>query len=350
MHKLSDFDYSLPESLIAQVPLARRDASRLLVLDRKKKTIEHRRFLDISGFLRPGDLLVLNDTKVIPARLFGRRSTGGRVEVFLLGSVNGSNGKGAVSRRYRALIKPLARLKENEEIFFSDGFSCRLVDPKAKIVEFQDDRVAERIKEQGMLPLPPYIRRPPGPLDERRYQTVFAKKEGAVAAPTAGLHFTKRLLEKISGIGCRVAYLTLHVNYATFSPVRSADIRQHKFQKEYFEILVEAQEMILETKKEGGRIFAVGTTVAKALEDASRSLFGNGQKPQALAKWSDLFIYPPYSFQAVDALITNFHLPKTTLLMLISAFADRAFILTAYAEAISKKYRFASYGDAMVIL
>jgi len=339
--KLSDFDYYLPPELIAQHPVSRRDASKLLVLDRHQKSIGHHRFRDIITFLKPGDLLVLNDTKVLPARLLGRRRSGGKVEILLLDPLGEEN--------YRALIKPLGRLKEGEEIIFAEGLSCRLADAKKKIVAFQPPGARAVMRKIGHLPLPPYIKRSPVRHDKTRYQTVFAAKEGAVAAPTAGLHFTRSLLAAIREKGVGVSFLTLHVNYATFAPVRADDIGSHRMEPEYFEIPAQTAASIRRVKKDGGRIFSVGTTVCKALEDASTELFEKDE-PGAIVKASRLFIRPPFSFKTVDALITNFHLPRTTLLMLVAAFAGRDLMFEAYKEAVDKGYRFYSYGDAMLIL
>lgn len=341
MLKLSDFDYFLPPHLIAQHPSSRRDRSGLLVLDRQKKSIGHGRFCDIINFLQPGDLLVLNDTKVVRARLRGRRATGGRVEIFLLEHCG--------EEKYRALIKPLGRLKEQEAIFFEKGFSCRLVDPKKKIVAFDPPGAKAAMAKAGVLPLPPYIRRLPCRSDKSRYQTVFAAKEGAVAAPTAGLHFTRSLLAKIAKKGVGISFLTLHVNYATFSPVRSDDIREHRMETEYFEIPAATVASIRRTRAQGGRIFSVGTTVCKALEESAPDLLKR-DAPASLKKGSRLFIYPPFSFKVTDALITNFHLPRTTLLMLVAAFAGKSFMFEAYAQALRHSYRFYSYGDAMLII
>ena len=342
MMKVSDFDFSLPPELIAQHPSLHREESRLLVLERQQKFISHRRFCDIISFLHKGDLLVVNDTKVIPARLCGRRRSGGQVELLLLRPKD--------RRHYVALIKPLGRLKEGEEILFEHGYSCRLVNAKERIVSFDNCDAREVIKKNGQVPLPPYIGRKPTVQDAHRYQTVYAKKEGAVAAPTAGLHFTRRLLTAIRDKGVRVVPLTLHVNYATFSPVRCEDLSQHRLEPEYFEIPESTATWIAKTKKEKNRVFAVGTTVCKALEDSAELLLKNTLRLGKISKWSQFFIYPPFSFRVVDALITNFHLPKTTLLMLVSAFAGEDLILKAYQEAIDKGYRFYSYGDAMVIL
>jgi S-adenosylmethionine:tRNA ribosyltransferase-isomerase len=348
MYKLSDFDYFLPKERIAQTPARPRDFSRLLVLERKSHSFGHRRFNDIVTYLRKGDLLVLNDTKVIPARLFGHRCTGGKVEVLLLEpAANSSLLEG--KQRYHALIKPLARLKNKETIFLEKGFSCQLADAKNKIIEFSGQDALKIMRRIGRLPLPPYIRRPPDDSDRRHYQTVFAKKEGAVAAPTAGLHFTKRLLRDIQKKGVGIATLTLHVNYATFSPVRTEDIRHHRMYQERFFIPLSTVRLIQRTKKEGGRVFAVGTTVCKALED-SALLLADTENARPIDKESRLFIFPPFSFKVVDALITNFHLPRTSLLMLAAAFAGRGSILKAYEEALREGYRFYSYGDAMLIL
>lgn len=340
--KLSDFDYHLPGHLIAQRPVpGRRDRSSLLVVDRKTKTLRHHKFCDIISFLEPQDLLVLNDTKVLKARLWGRRKTGGRVEILLL--------RPAGQEIYQALIRPLGRLKDGEEIFLDKGFSCRLLDAKNKLVGFDPPGAREVMERAGVLPLPPYIRRQPGRMDHRRYQTVFAASEGAVAAPTAGLHFTASLLSSIRKTGVSTAFLTLHVNYATFSPVRADDIRDHRMEPESFSLSSETVEEIRSAKKRGGRVFAVGTTVCKALETSASDILRDAPAA-AIEGASSLFIHPPYRFKIADALITNFHLPRTTLLMLVSAFAGRGLIFEAYEEAVKKEYRFYSYGDAMLIL
>ncbi len=341
--RLTDFDYELPQDLIAQYPAPRRELSRLLVLERAESRISHRKFCDIVDLLNAGDLVVLNDTKVMQARLIGRRSSGGKVEVLLLGPEKESD------RRYRALIKPLGRLKKDEEIFFDKGFSCRLVDPQKKIVSFEGEPPLSVMRNVGFLPLPPYIRRPVTPLDSLRYQTVFAQKEGAVAAPTAGLHFSRALLARLRKKGVGIAALTLHVNYATFAPVRALDIRDHHMHAESYEIPEETVALIRRAKKNKKRVVAVGTTVCKALEDSALEL-SQVKKAKGIIKESRLFIYPPYTFKTVDALITNFHLPRTSLLMLISAFARYEAVRQAYREAVREKYRFYSYGDAMLIL
>ena len=340
--KLSDFDYHLPEHLIAQHPVpGRRDRSSLLVVDRKTKTLCHHKFCDIISFLKPQDLLVLNDTKVLKARLWGHRKTGGRVEILLL--------RPAGQETYQVLIRPLARLKDGEEIFLDKGFSCRLLDAKNKLVAFNAPGAREVMEQIGVLPLPPYIRRQPGRLDRTRYQTVFAASEGAVAAPTAGLHFTDSLLSSIRKMGAATTFLTLHVNYATFSPVRADDIRDHRMEPESFSIPKKTVDDVREATKRGGRVFAVGTTVCKALETAASDILGDAPAA-AIDGASSLFIHSPYRFRVTDALVTNFHLPRTTLLMLVSAFAGRGLMLKAYDEAVKREYRFYSYGDAMLIL
>ncbi|MFA5038296.1 MAG: tRNA preQ1(34) S-adenosylmethionine ribosyltransferase-isomerase QueA [Candidatus Omnitrophota bacterium] len=344
MHRLTDYDYELPGELIAQVPSERRDHSRLLVLDRQSGTLRDELFYHIAGLLGSGDLLVFNDTKVVPARLLGRRATGGAVEILLLEPVSGGEKKPA----YKALIKPLGRLKEGEKILLKKGFVCRLLDAKNRIVDFDGVPAPTVMKKAGCLPLPPYVRRSPGRQDSARYQTVYARHPGAVAAPTAGLHFTRPLLSALKAKGVRAAFLTLHVGYGTFSPVRCGDIRQHRMHEEYFRIPEETVRAFRETKKSSGRVIAVGTTAAKALEDAFCEL----QKgPVAeISRSSRLFIHPPFRFRAVDAMITNFHLPRTSLLMLVGAFAGNDLIRRAYEHAAARKYRFYSYGDAMLIV
>jgi len=346
--KLTDYDYFLPQELIAQRPAKKRGASRLLVLDRKRSCVTHHKFADIVDFFSKGDLLVVNDTKVIPARLIGRRQSGGRVEVFLLKPAGSGSSFPKECQRYQALIKPLGRLKLGEEIFFEEGFSCKLQDAKNKIVEFHQGNAEEAMQKVGLIPLPPYIRRQPDRSDKYRYQTVFAKNKGAVAAPTAGLHFTTSLFGALRQKGVRIVSLTLHVNYGTFSPVHAQDIRDHRMHEEYFTIPALTGTAIRETKKNKGRIWAVGTTVCKALEDSAGQMLKDGPVG-VMSKWSSLFIYPPFDFKIVDGLITNFHLPRTSLLILVSAFAGRDPILSAYREAVQKKYHFYSYGDAMLI-
>jgi S-adenosylmethionine:tRNA ribosyltransferase-isomerase len=323
--KLTDFDYHLPKELIAQYPLAERDAARLLVLDRKKETLEHRVFRDILEYLKPEDLLVLNDTKVLPSRLKGKRRTGGKVELLLLKRKHGLT--------FSALVKP-ARVKIQEEIAF-DGIRAK-VSAKNEVT-FLAKGVAE-IYAQGQMPLPPYIKREPEDSDSADYQTVYARRDGAIASPTAGLHFTEDLLQRIKSAGINISYLTLHVGYGTFKPVKIDEITRHKMEAEIFCI---PDTTISALEKRNGRIFAVGTTSCRALE-----AYAQGKKEGS----TDLFIYPGYKFKIVDALITNFHLPRTTLFMLACAFAGQDLMKKAYQEAIEKKYRFYSYGDTMLIL
>ncbi|QAT16446.1 tRNA preQ1(34) S-adenosylmethionine ribosyltransferase-isomerase QueA [Candidatus Velamenicoccus archaeovorus] len=349
MHHLSDYDYELPVDRIAQTPAAQRDASRLLVMERAGGRLRDKRFFQLAEDLAAGDLLVFNDTRVVPARLLGRRATGGCVEILLLGPASKRCHRPA-RFTYQALIKPLGRLKEGEKIFLDKGLVCRLLDPKNRIVDF-DGRPAEDVmKKAGVLPLPPYVRRPPQKEDQTRYQTIFARHPGAVAAPTAGLHFTRRLLEVLRTKGVGTAFLTLHVGYGTFSPVRSDDIRRHQVHEEDFYIPAAAVKAIRRLKEgRRGRVIAVGTTVVRALEDAASEIL-QGDRAVDIRRSSRLFIYPPYAFRVVDGLITNFHLPRTSLLMLVAAFGGQRSILEAYRHAIEHSYRFYSYGDAMLIV
>lgn len=367
--KLSDFDYELPRELIAQYPAASRELSRMLVLDRSTGKILHTDFKDLPAYIRYSDILVLNDTKVINARLIGKRITGGKVEIFLLEDI----GEG----RFKALIRPSQRIKEGEEISFDNPeLKARLLVKKTRenIVEFlsPSDDIDRVLKEVGTTPLPPYIRRKVELLDKERYQTVYARVEGATAAPTAGLHFTEEILRDIVSKGARLTYVTLHVNYGTFAPVKTEDIINHRMHSEDFELSQDAAIKINSVKAEGGRVLAVGTTSCRVLETCSvpvegQGSRGKGYRVEAKERKTDLFIYPSYKFKMVDALLTNFHLPKSTLLLLVSAFAGdvsrgryasadksafagRELIFKAYREAIDKKYRFFSYGDCMLII
>ncbi len=336
MLKLSDFDYNLPKELIAKYPVEPRDECRLMILDKEKKVIEHKIFKEIKNYLEKGDLLVLNDTKVIPARLIGYKKTGAKIEIFLLRPVE--------ENIWEALIKNIKRLKEGQEVIISEDFHIKLLEKHEEgkaTVELIGKNIKELIQKYGHIPLPPYIEREDEEKDKSLYQTVFAKREGAVASPTAGLHFTERLLEELENKGVKKSFITLHVGLGTFRPIKVEDITKHKMHEEYYHIPEETLESIEETKKRKKRVIAVGTTVVRALETYAQTL-----KPEG---FSDIFIYPPYKFKIVDALITNFHLPKSTLLLLVSAFAGRDFILKAYTEAIEKRYRFFSYGDAMFI-
>jgi S-adenosylmethionine:tRNA ribosyltransferase-isomerase len=328
--KLSDFDYSLPSELIAQYPLKERDSCRLLIVRRKDKTLEHRVFREVADCLRKEDLLVLNDTQVLPARLLGRRKTGGRVEALLINKKNGLT--------FEAWLKP-GRLKIDEEVIFNGGSLKGIISAKNEII-FQAKSEAA-VYRQGVMPLPPYIRRPAEPADNLTYQTVYARNKGAIASPTAGLHFTKGLLGKIKARGVDIASITLHTSFATFKPVEEEDIRRHKMGKEYFKVGKEAQAQIKRARQARGRIIACGTTTCRTLETYAR---GKSQGD------TDLFIYPGFAFRLTDGLLTNFHLPRTTLFMLVCAFAGEKLLKRAYAEAVARKYRFYSYGDAMLIV
>ena len=332
--KLSDFDYDLPKELIAKYPLKERDKCRLMVLDREKRSIVHKTFEDIAGYFKKGDCLVLNDTKVILARLFGRRKTGGKVELFLLEKKNPT---------CEALVKPSGRLKEGEKIRLESGDEVEVLDRGEMGRRIKFFRPVEDIlKESGHMPLPPYIDRPDEESDKEDYQTVFSRNEGATASPTAGLHFTRELLERVKGQGSRVRFVTLHTNYGTFAPIKTDDVESHKMHREYFELSAETVQAVRNTKKNGGKVFAVGTTSARSLEYWAKEGKIKGD--------NDLYIYPGFKFKIVDHLITNFHLPKSTLLLLVSAFAGKDFIFEAYRKAIEERYRFFSYGDAMLIL
>lgn len=333
--KLSDFDYYLPEELIAQTPAEPRDSSRLMVLNRKEKTIEHRIFRDIVEYLKPGDLLVRNITKVIPARLYGVKETGARVEILLLEKIS----EGV----WEALVKPGSKVKKGTKIILSEGVEVICKDYSqqgARILEFNcsDDKLFEL----GNAPLPPYIKNQKVPFE--RYQTVYSKETGSVAAPTAGLHFTEELLERLRDKGVEFADLILHVGLGTFRPVKVEDIREHKMHSERYYVPAETVKKIRETRKNKGRIIAVGTTSVRTLETIARL-----PNQESYHGKTDIFIYPPFEFKLTDAIITNFHLPKSTLLMLVSAFAGKDFILEAYNTAVKMKYRFFSLGDACFI-
>jgi len=330
--KLSEFDYPLPKELIAQYPLKERDTARLLVLDRQQCTIEHRIFKNIVDYFRQDDSMVLNNTEVLPSRLIGSRVTGGKVELLLLKT------KPGLGLTFDALIKP-SRIRLKEKIIFNGGKIYGEVTAKNEITFLAKD--IETIYNLGVMPLPPYIKRVPRDLDSVYYQTVYAKELGSIASPTAGLHFTEELITQIKSHGVNIAYITLHISYSTFKPVKSEDITEHRMEKEYFQINKEAQTNINQAHLKKGRIFAVGTTTCRTLESYA-SGFKDG--------YTDLFIYPGYRFKMTDCLLTNFHLPRTTLFMLVCAFAGKQLIKKAYQEAIDKKYRFYSYGDAMLIV
>lgn len=330
MLALSDFDYNLPKELIAQHPLKERDKARLLVLKRKSQEMEHAVFSDLKRYLQPDDLLVLNDTRVLPARLIGRRPSGGRVEILLLAKDSGLT--------FSGLIRP-NRVKLGEKIIFNSGKICAELVAKNKIKFFAKN--TDEIYAHGAMPLPPYIKRPAQQQDNLDYQTVYAKNDGSIASPTAGLHFTDELIRDIKSGGVNIAYVTLHVSYSTFKPVKVDDITRHKMEQEYFKIPAESVKLIQAAAAKKARIVAVGTTSLRALET-----YGRGKRQGH----TDLFIYPGYEFKIADCLLTNFHLPRTTLFMLACAFAGEKLLKTAYAEAIDKKYRFYSYGDAMLIV
>ena len=349
---LSEYDYNLPEELIAQMPADKRENSKMMVLNRKDRTISHKHFYDIVDLIEPNTLLVMNNTKVLPARLIGHKDTGAKIEVFLLKSVeNSENGC-----FWDVLIKPSKRVKPDTVIKISDELSVkalkRLEENGEWLVEliYEGENVLDVLHRNGQIPLPPYIERKiPNEdlkkLDFERYQTVYAKDEGSVAAPTAGLHFTKEILEKLQNKGVELAYVTLNVGLGTFRPVQCENVLEHKMHSETFEISEKASEQINRAKREGRKIVAVGTTTVRTLETAYQK-FGC-IKP--CHDHSELFIYPPFEFKVIDNLITNFHLPKSTLLMLVSALAGKDFIFEAYKEAIENNYRFFSYGDCMYI-
>jgi len=333
--KISEFDYELPTELIAQEPVEPRDACRLMVLKRTTRSIEHRIFRDIVEYVEPEDLLVLNVSKVIPARLIAKKETGATVEILLLERVR----EGV----WKCLVKPGQRVKDGTKLFVGDLKAVCLGREEGgiRILEFSTAEDNE-ILRRGKAPLPPYVKKEV-PLE--KYQTVYAKEEGSVAAPTAGLHFTPELLSRLKEKGVKFAEVVLHVGIGTFRPVKVEEVEKHKMHEEYYKVPEETVEKIEETKKRGGRVVAVGTTVVRTLETIARL-----PKRKSYVGKTDLFIYPPFEFKMVDALITNFHLPRSTLLMLVCAFAGKDFVMEAYKEAVRQKYRFFSFGDAMLIL
>ncbi|MEI8012505.1 MAG: tRNA preQ1(34) S-adenosylmethionine ribosyltransferase-isomerase QueA [Candidatus Omnitrophota bacterium] len=333
--RLSDFDYFLPESLIAQHPSSCRDEARLLVVDRQKGAIFHDIFRNVGDYLLSPSLVVVNNTRVIPARLIGRREfSGGEVEVFLLRHLEG--------RCFEAMLKPLKKIRDGERLLFAGGVAARLVNRAARIVEFDRDDVVGEMEKIGHIPLPPYIKRPDDLTDRVNYQTVYARCSGSVAAPTAGLHFTRPLMNTLKSAGHDFAELTLHVNYGTFKPVETEDISRHPMHAEEYVISAESVQSCLEARSVGRRVVAVGTTSCRTLETFARTGKTSG--------WTDIFMYPGAQFKMTDSLITNFHLPRSTLLMLVAAFGGLELIRRAYEEAVREKYRFYSYGDAMIIL
>ncbi|MDR1001371.1 MAG: tRNA preQ1(34) S-adenosylmethionine ribosyltransferase-isomerase QueA [Clostridiales bacterium] len=355
--KTRDFYYHLPKELIAQAPPSDRSSSRLLVLNKRTGSVQHRKFTDIVDYLSPGDCLALNNTKVIPARLLGCKPTGARVEILLLERIDKDN--------WQALVKPGRRLRMGDTVIISDNLIARVTDvleAGKRIIHFEYEGVFEQILHTlGEMPLPPYITQKLS--DKNRYQTVYADKDGSVAAPTAGLHFTDALINSISAMGVNIAYLTLHVGLGTFLPVKTDNILDHKMHSECYEVSEEAARLINESRERGGKVFAVGTTSCRTLESVAKSADAQDDKSYSLSRTTynqtiispqsgrtNIFIYPGYKFQATDALITNFHLPESTLLMLVSALAGFDNIMAAYESAIARRYRFFSFGDAMLII
>ncbi len=336
--KLQEFYYELPEGLIAQYPLENRAEARLLVLNRNTGEMLHRRFYEILDYFSKGDILVLNDTKVFKARLLGRKETGARIDILVI-SYKGNE--------CTALINPGRRIRDNTKIIFSDDFSAWVRNrEKGKYYLEFNGRVEDIIAHLGKVPLPHYIKRPAENLDEREYQTIYAQKTGSIAAPTAGLHFTKELLDELKNIGVEIVYITLHIGPGTFKPIRTENIENHFMDPEY----VEVSEETAETINAGDRIIGVGTSVTRALEYIAGKNVNSSKKITPFSGWAELFIYPSYKFKVIDCLITNFHLPCSTPLLLVCAFAGKDLIFKAYKEAIQQKYRFLSYGDAMLII
>ncbi|MDR7001514.1 tRNA preQ1(34) S-adenosylmethionine ribosyltransferase-isomerase QueA [Neobacillus niacini] len=341
--KVDLFDFHLPEELIAQVPLQNRTDSRLMVLNKETGEIKHEIFKNVIEYLREGDCLVLNDTKVLPARLFGvKKDTGAKIEVLLLKQLEGN--------KWETLVKPAKRVKEGTELDFGDGLLTAVCtdtsDHGGRVLEFKYEGIFYEVLDQlGEMPLPPYIKEQ---LEDRdRYQTVFAREPGSAAAPTAGLHFTEELLEEIKEKGVHIAFITLHVGLGTFRPVSVEDILEHDMHSEYYMVTEETAGLLNEVRKNGGRIITVGTTSTRTLETIASQ---NDGKFVAGSGWTSIFIYPGYEYKAIDGLITNFHLPKSTLIMLVSAMAGREHILHAYNTAVEERYRFFSFGDAMLII
>ena len=340
--KVTEFDYELPEELIAQTPIKKRDESRLMVLNRKEQTIEHKIFKDIIDYLKPGDVLVRNNTKVIPARLYGKKETGAKVEFLLLNNIEGDI--------WESIVRPGNKLHVGTKVIFGDGILeaeiLEIMPGGTRKVEFKYDGIFNEILDKiGLMPLPPYIHER---LKEKdRYQTVYAKYDGSAAAPTAGLHFTPELLEKIQEKGVEIANVTLHVGIGTFRPVKEDTVEAHKMHSEHFYIKQEDVDKINKAKQEGRRVIAVGTTSCRVLESIADE---NTGMVKTIEDDTEIFIYPGYKFKCIDGLITNFHLPQSTLLMLVSALAGKEYIMKAYKEAVKEKYRFFSFGDAMLII
>ena len=338
--KTSDFWYDLPEELIAQTPLEQRDTSQLLVLDRCTGAVKHQHFYDVIDYLQPGDCLVMNDSRVLPARLLGHRPTGGAVEVLLLRDLG--------DKKWECLCKPGRKMQVGHEVIFGNGeLTATVVEVQEtgnRVVEFHYEGIFLEVLERlGKMPLPPYIKAELA--DQERYQTVYSREVGSAAAPTAGLHFTNELLEKIRQKGVKTAFVTLHVGLGTFRPVKAEEISEHHMHSELCMISAETASILNQAKAEGGRIICVGTTSCRTLE----SLVNEDGSFEPKSKWTEIFIYPGYQFKAMQGLITNFHLPESTLVMLVSAFAGRENVLNAYNQAVKERYRFFSFGDAMYI-
>ena len=339
--KTHDFYYDLPEELIAQTPLEKRDTSRLMLLDRTTGQVQHKHFYDILDYLNPGDCLVMNDSRVLPARLLGHRPTGGAVEVLLLRDLG--------DKKWECLCKPGRKMQPGNEVIFGDGELTATVlevrEDGNRVVEFYYEGIFLEVLERlGKMPLPPYIKAELS--NQERYQTVYSKEVGSAAAPTAGLHWTPELLEKAREKGVKLAFVTLHVGLGTFRPVKAEEISEHHMHAELCMLSQETADILNETKRAGGRVICVGTTSCRTLE----SLVNEDGTFEAKSKWTEIFIFPGYTFKAMDGLITNFHLPESTLVMLVSAFAGREHVLAAYEEAVRERYRFFSFGDAMCIL
>ncbi len=344
--KLSDFKYNLPKTAIAEYPVTPRDASKLMVLNRKDESIEHKQFSDIVNYMNEGDVLVLNNTKVMQARLFGSKErTNAQIEVFVLRELNKEE------NIWDVIVDPARKVRIGNRIYFTDDFWCEVIDnttSRGRTVRFNDDigNIYEAIEKLGTTPLPPYIKREAEPDDKENYQTVFAQRDGSVAAPTAGLHFTDDVIEKIKAKGIKVAYILLHIGLGTFRPVEVEDLTKHKMDSEFYEITEDAADTINEGLKAKKNVFVVGTSATRALES---SVTAEGfAKPSA--GWTDKFIFPPYDFKITKKLITNFHQTESTLLMLAAGFAGYDFIMESYQKALKEDYRFLSYGDAMLIL
>ena len=344
-YKLGDFDYPLPKKYIAQYPGNKRDQCKLMVVNREAKTIEHKKFSNITDYLRKNDLLILNNTKVFPARLFATKDrTDAKVEVFLLREL--------AQNLWEVMVKPARKVRIGNKLVFTPKLMCDVIDNTVsggRVVRFESESQTELhdiIDRIGTSPLPPYITRDPEPSDKKRYQTVYATERGAVAAPTAGLHFTNGLINRLKKKGVKIEYITLHIGLGTFRPVQVEDLNRHQMDSEYFEVSTKTAMAINEARKKHRKIMAIGTSTIRALETVVVSGFMVSPK----RGWTDKFIYPPYEYKMVDSMVTNFHMPKSTLMMMVSAFADINLLKKAYKEARKHDYRFLSYGDAMIII